>query len=253
MLKLDTRRLPVLARDKINDAALPANYVAAKKALMECDNVDQVKDVSDKHYAIAQYAKQIKDAALLHHAERIYLRAQRRIGELLKELIGADRAHKMRKEVGEPFGISPAAVAKTMALAEIPEQKFEQALETSNPPPSASWLIRQSRKTLGPRGPQKTRDPYDWSAPYIRIVSMLTHFETALRECGCQDSSIADWPDAGSLAATLAPDEARQARERITKLIEWLDRFEQRLQKQSGLRPARHRRPSADPAEGGSS
>jgi hypothetical protein len=44
---------------------LPANYIAAKAALAECTRVDECAKWSKKAFALASYAKQMRDEALL--------------------------------------------------------------------------------------------------------------------------------------------------------------------------------------------
>ncbi len=47
-------------------ARLPSSYEAAKRALAQCDAIDECKDWADKMAALASYARQAKDEDLLH-------------------------------------------------------------------------------------------------------------------------------------------------------------------------------------------
>src|SRR6185437_11625915 len=103
----------------IRNAPALVKYEAARQALAECSRVDECKDWSDKAAALAAYAKQANDSTLHNLALRIQQRAQRRMGELLKqfpEQRGGDRGNsatggrppvgKTRTQAAEAAGLS---------------------------------------------------------------------------------------------------------------------------------------------------
>jgi hypothetical protein len=136
-LKLEQRALVLSHAGK-----LPSTYMAAKRALAECDRVDQCKDWADKHAALASYAKQSKDDELFDLATRIRARASRRMSELLKEIepqkgsrtdLG-DSPPLSRKAAGDAVGLSADQRKDAIRVANVPEDEFEQLVEGSNPP-----------------------------------------------------------------------------------------------------------------------
>lgn len=127
--------LPALAT-----ARLPGSYEAAKAALATCEAVDECKSWGDKAAALASYARQIHDEELLDTARRIQARALRRAGELLSQIdargdhMKKDGAVLSRTEAAEEAGISERQRKTAMKLAAIPEEEFEELIESYRPP-----------------------------------------------------------------------------------------------------------------------
>jgi hypothetical protein len=133
--KMDLRQIPALSKQKMEHMDLPEKYKAAKAALLECWRVDEIKDISDKHTAIAVYAKQAKDKALLYYAERIKLRAYARIGELLNEI----QDHKERGAHAKKNGIYAQNIKLSCEIANVPP-KVRDKLIDATPPPNLTKL-----------------------------------------------------------------------------------------------------------------
>jgi hypothetical protein len=126
--KLNMKTLPVLAKQQIDAAKLPELYVRAKLALKECAHVDEIKDIQDKHSAIAHYAKQAKDTSLLYYAERIQLRAFMRMGALVSELPGT------ATEIAKEHGIACNVQNWAKKAQHLPIKVVDQLIDQQKPP-----------------------------------------------------------------------------------------------------------------------
>jgi hypothetical protein len=120
-------------------------YDAARQALAKAHRVDEVRGVRDRAVALAAYARQAKDDDMIRWATEIKIRAERRVGELLRDLAasgaretrGGDRMPKKAKSSTNDFASAPTlkslGVTKDdsslwQKLAAIPEPEFEQRL-----------------------------------------------------------------------------------------------------------------------------
>jgi len=131
-------------------------YDAMIYAIGECHKIDEVKDLRDKAMALELYAKQARNTDAERKASEVRLRAERRTGELLKELARATPVEAgsqggnakaantlpesvalptMRSATPSPYskalqqtGISTQAASRYQALANVPAPVFEEAL-----------------------------------------------------------------------------------------------------------------------------
>jgi len=119
-----------------------SKYDTAKHALAVAVEFDEVKDIRDKNVALAEYARQAGDKALLRHATGIKVRAERKAGQMLAEM---QKAKGGRPELtsdtalpvkGQPFTLAQIGIEKHQSsrwqkLAAVPETEFEQAMEAA--------------------------------------------------------------------------------------------------------------------------
>jgi len=172
----------------VQAARLPQTYENARVALAECQQVDECKDWADKAAALASYAKQAEDDQLERMAQRIRARAIRRAGELLKQIEpgqGArdgkrgegDHTPLRREDAAREAGMSKHQQVQATRVANIPEDEFEEQIE-SDKPPTVSQLASQGVKKRDPIIDLQGRDPKE----YNRALHYVGDFEQAARD-----------------------------------------------------------------------
>ena len=141
-------------------------YEAARVALKEATQIDDVKDIRDKAQAIEAYARQAKNDDMIRWATEIKLRAERRVGELLAETERAKGGNPkltptLEAWVGNPtlaeVGITPKQSSQFQAIASIPEQQFEKAVTTGKE--TTASLVRKSPKKVKSGAEAKVKKP----------------------------------------------------------------------------------------------
>ncbi len=114
-------------------------YDMARKAIIEASNVDEVKQIMDKSEAMRVYARQAKDFEMLNRASEIRIRAERRLGEMLKaqkeaglmaKPSGSNQYEDRSQGDTDPLTLADMGISKSMssraqATASIPELEFE--------------------------------------------------------------------------------------------------------------------------------
>ena len=126
--KLNTNKLPALAKLKMNEVSFPELYQQARTALQALIRVDEIKEVLNKHEAIACYAKQVRDDSLLQYAKRVKLRAYERMGALLLELPDIERT-----KVAQENHIGPALQSQAMRMQNIPPRVRDKLIDQKIP------------------------------------------------------------------------------------------------------------------------
>jgi hypothetical protein len=207
-------------------ARLPQSYEAAKRALAECERLDECKEWSDKMAALASYARQVEDETLLKTAMRIHGRALRRVGELLKAVaIGREQGGRPPQNGGGVPTVSQRAAAVAVGLskdqqvaavrvANIPAEEFEAAIE-SDSPPTVTKLAEAGTKLRNPLGFDylEGRDPQKFNAAIHTLGAMK------LLAAKCSEHA----PE--FVAEGVGAREAQHARELVAGINGWLDRF----------------------------
>lgn len=73
-----------------NELALNGKYERMIEAIADCHSVDECKETANRAEALAAYARQVRDDGSLKQYLEIKIRAWRRIGELLCEVVGIE-------------------------------------------------------------------------------------------------------------------------------------------------------------------
>lgn len=176
-----------------------ARYDAMCTAIAECVRVDEAKDIRDKALALEAYYRQARNLDAEREACNVRLRAERRVGELLKELARAEPAernpaglggHAGKVETSAPVtkqaspysaalqehGMSRQTASRFQALADVPPEKFEQALRAPEKPSTAA-LLKHREARAAVRDPLQERKPRVTGAS-VMLWGHLRDFET---------------------------------------------------------------------------
>ena len=119
-----------------------AHYDAACRELELAKSVDEAKDLRNKAEAMRAYARQAKNKKAELYAAEIRIRAERKLGELLKDTEKAPGSKHRKKPVNvavvshdrqepaklEELGISKDLSSRSQKLADVPKEVFEQKL-----------------------------------------------------------------------------------------------------------------------------
>jgi hypothetical protein len=134
-----------------------SRYKAMMGAIMECERVDEVKNIRDKAEALRVYAKEAGNFQAERTAECIRLRAEHRAGQLLKEAkaegrLGAGRPSENGTAV-EPFlesvGITKKESSTWQLLAEVPWHYVEEYARRGKRVTAHSILVKRAARSAG--------------------------------------------------------------------------------------------------------
>jgi len=207
----------------ITDATLPATYEAARNAIAECERVDECKEWKDKAAAMKAYAIMRDDRTLHNLALRIQLRAERRCGELLKQIEPANGARTdlgratTRGSIAEDAGLSEHQRKTALRVASVPDAEFNSAVE-SDSPPTVTQLANQGKLTRVRTETIDAVQAAECQTPDIcEILAQFVQF------CEAHEPI--------ALARACSMDDAAALRRCVDKADLWLYRFEMNLPK----------------------
>lgn len=262
-------KIPVVVRDRMPHVAMPVEYEEACKALAACATIDEGKYWSDKADALAAWAKIYKSDEAAIAARRLKLQAFRRMGEIATQM-ESERLESLRKTVdaertlqlvdieaqiaaacgpekrrlqtkrsglargklnGAGRGAFRPATLKVLTDIGVPKQKAIMASQVARLPPETFKKAVNEARGLAATAFQardastsanRSSDCWAWMLRNVNGVPgpKLTLVRSCFRSRSPRE-----------VAAGIADDEVRHARELAIELIEWLDSFEQALPK----------------------
>jgi hypothetical protein len=143
-------------------------YDAMCSAIAACHKVDEAKQFRDKARALEIYSKQARNTEAERKAGEIRLRAERRAGQLLKDMKergerqkkGGDRKSKSRrptlisdttpKPTIAELGITKDQSSQWQGLAEVPEKEFEELIAAPGPKPTTQGILNARKLQAAP-------------------------------------------------------------------------------------------------------
>jgi hypothetical protein len=173
----------------------PIKYQAMVLAIQECHQVDEIKMMRDQARALEEYMKQAQNQEAERKACEIRIRAERRAGEILRDMekakgsqsqlsgrdISGGSIVKPPESDNKPKTLSELGINKTQssryqALANIPDDVFEQHLADPVAKPSTVGLINRAKEA--PQAPVSTQ----LLEPVPQIERHVLRFWGLLRE-----------------------------------------------------------------------
>ena len=167
-------------------------YDAARAALSAALRVDEVKDIRDKAQAMAAYARQAQDTEMVEWATEIKVRAERRAGELLRDMAatgeraasGGDRNASSHRATMAPtleaLGVSRDESSRWQKLAAVSEDQFEQAVAAAKEVAgevTTAAMLRMARAAVE----QDTGADEPEVEPAPSLAAVLREMTTAIR------------------------------------------------------------------------
>ena len=207
--------IAIIEEIKNREVAIPVSYQKAVTAIQECHAIDEAKEWTDKMSALALYYKQSKDETLEKYAKRIKYRAKKRMGELLKQYdarpnnpvkqTNVNDVLLSQKEVAESIGLSQRQKEEAVRFANVPEQKFEELIESDNIP---------TQSEIAELGKKKSKTKPN---NYAKVLSVKYAIKDLIKEINEKDPIY--------VLDSLDVDNKKEMLEMIKTVENWFDTF----------------------------
>jgi hypothetical protein len=194
-------------------------YDAMCQAIATAYQVDEVKDIRDRAIALEHYSRLAHNVEAERQCCEIRLRAERKAGELLRDMEKAKGATGNPGGRGAPIvrsqsttaqptlaelGISRDQSSKWQRLADVPEAEFEAALTAPEKPTTNGIINSSAPATINPV-----------SAEALWLWGRLRDFERM--------GLLATTPT--EVMATMTPTMTDDVRAETPRVIAWLSRI----------------------------
>ena len=162
-------------------------YDAMVSAIAECERVDEAKDIRDKAIALEAYYRQARNMEAERQACNIRLRAEDRVGHLLKELaraqgerndldtLSTDGTKSPYASALSDMGMSRQQAHRFQSLANVDRETFEAAL-ASPEKPTTNGIIARAKLKADPQKP-KVADEALWLWGRLRDFERMGFLE----------------------------------------------------------------------------
>jgi hypothetical protein len=197
-------------------------YDAMCQAIAAAYEVDEIKEIRDKAAALEHYARQARNTEAERQCAEIRLRAERRAGQLLRQMdkakgsaqsgVGRRGENGMRSESTttlRELGITKDQSSQWQRLAAIPEAEFESALAGPDKPTLGGIIKGGGSKPVERDGEVAAR-----------LWIWLSHWDRY---------GLLGQAPASEVVRTMTPETRDYLRERLPRVIGWLQEVEQKL------------------------
>lgn len=214
-------------------AAVAPSYERIRVAMAECSRIDEVANLADQAVAAQAYFRQSQDTENEIEASRIRVRAERRLGEILKAMAAngerASRQDTLKQAPMSPgatsaptladLGIPRDRASRAMKLADVPEPEFESAL--------AAPRIAQPRRMLDERKPEADGAAPPGPASSITSPSGANIADFGVKRVLAIHAALGrgELPRPEQARATLAPIEIEKLRAALPSTIRYLEQL----------------------------